>query len=109
MQQWMCATVVPADNPLHVVLSNNVSAVVSTTTCTKPVPVAFCASGERLAVYVIISARTGDTEIMLTAAASSRSDIPDLLVLEVRRMDISHPFISRDSPIIPVREDKSHR
>ena len=95
MQQWMCATVVPADNPLHVVSSNNECAVVSIATCTKPVPVAPATSGERLAEYVIISARTGDTEDMLTAAASSRNDdIRDLL----RRIDISHLSTSRDSP-----------
>ena len=98
MQQWMCATVVRADNPLHVVLSNNVSAVVSTTTCTKPVPVASCASGERLAVYVIISARTGDTRKHVDCRCQQQKRHANLLVLEVRRMDISHPSISRDCP-----------
>ena len=99
MQQWMCATVVTPDNPLHVVLATNECAVVSITTCAKPVPVAPSTSGERLVAYVIIAARTGDTGNMLTAAASSRNDIRDLLILlilEVRRMDISH--LSTSSP-----------
>ena len=91
----MCATVVPADNPLHVVLSDNECAVVSIATCTKPVPFAPGTSGESLAEYVIISARTGDTENMLTAAASSRNDdIRDLL----RHIDISHLSTRREFP-----------